>query len=52
MLRTFVLLAAMTAFVGVIGLMLGGEAGLIIALGLAFAMNFFLLLEFGQRRAA
>ncbi|MFA3919909.1 zinc metalloprotease HtpX [Ruegeria hyattellae] len=39
--RTFVLMAAMTAFVGFIGLMLGGEAGLIIALGVAFAMNFF-----------
>ncbi|WP_298938286.1 zinc metalloprotease HtpX [uncultured Ruegeria sp.] len=41
MVRTFVLMAVMTAFVGVIGLMLGGEAGLVIALGLAFAMNFF-----------
>ena len=41
MARTFVLMAAMTAFVGVIGLMLGGEAGLVIALGVAFAMNFF-----------
>jgi len=39
MLRTFVLMAAMTAFVGVVGLMLGGEAGLLIALGLAAAMN-------------
>lgn len=41
MLRTFVLMAAMTGFVGVIGLLLGGEAGLIIALALAFGMNFF-----------
>jgi len=41
MVRTFVLMAVMTAFVGVIGLMLGGEVGLVIALGLAFAMNFF-----------
>lgn len=31
----------MTAFVGIIGLMLGGEAGLIIALLIAFAMNFY-----------
>ena len=41
MVRTFVLMAAMTAFVGVIGLMLGGEMGLIIALIVAFGMNFF-----------
>ncbi len=41
MVRTFVLMAVMTAFVGVIGLMLGGEVGLVIALCLAFAMNFF-----------
>ncbi|WP_299849495.1 zinc metalloprotease HtpX [uncultured Roseovarius sp.] len=40
MARTFVLMAAMTAFVSMIGLMLGGEAGLIIALVIAFAMNF------------
>ncbi len=41
MARTFTLMAAMTALVGVIGLMLGGEAGLIIALIIAFGMNFF-----------
>ncbi|MEX0349362.1 MAG: zinc metalloprotease HtpX [Paracoccaceae bacterium] len=41
MVRTFVLMAAMTAFVGVIGLLLGGETGLIIALVIAFAMNFY-----------
>ncbi|MGZ2260000.1 zinc metalloprotease HtpX [Roseobacter sp. A03A-229] len=41
MVRTFILMAAMTAFVGVIGLMLGGEVGLIIALLIAFGMNFF-----------
>ena len=41
MVRTFILMAAMTAFVGVVGLMLGGEAGLIIALIIAFGMNFF-----------
>lgn len=41
MVRTFVLMAAMTAFVGFIGLLLGGEVGLIIALVIAFAMNFF-----------
>lgn len=41
MVRTFVLMAAMTALVGVFGLMLGGETGLIIALVFAFGMNFF-----------
>ncbi len=41
MVRTFVLMAAMTAFVGFIGLLLGGETGLIFALVIAFAMNFF-----------
>jgi heat shock protein HtpX len=41
MVRTFILMAAMTAFVGVIGLMLGGETGLVLALLLAFGMNFF-----------
>jgi len=41
MVRTFILMAAMTAFVGVVGLMLGGEAGFIIALIIAFGMNFF-----------
>ncbi len=41
MVRTFVLMAAMTAlFVG-IGFLLGGRAGLLIAFVLAFAMNFF-----------
>ncbi|MEO1025078.1 MAG: zinc metalloprotease HtpX [Pseudomonadota bacterium] len=41
MMRTYILMAAMTAFVGVIGLMLGGEAGLMIALLIAFGMNFY-----------
>ena len=41
MARTFILMAAMTALVGVVGLMLGGESGLIIALLFAFGMNFF-----------
>lgn len=41
MARTFILMAAMTAFVGFIGLMLGGETGLLIALIIAFGMNFF-----------
>lgn len=41
MVRTFILMTAMTAFVGVIGLMLGGEAGLVIALLIACGMNFF-----------
>ena len=41
MARTALLMAAMTAlFVGV-GLMLGGEAGMIIALVIAIGMNFF-----------
>ena len=39
--RTAILLAAMTALFGVVGLMLGGEAGLIIALVLAAGMNLF-----------
>ena len=41
MARTFILMAAMTAFVGFIGLMLGGEAGLLIALVIAGGMNFY-----------
>ena len=40
MMRTFMLMAALTAFAGVVGLMLGGEAGLVIALVVAFGMNF------------
>ena len=39
--RTFVLLAAMTALFGGIGFMIGGQGGMIIALGLAGAMNLF-----------
>ncbi|MCU4652971.1 zinc metalloprotease HtpX [Roseibacterium sp. SDUM158016] len=41
MVRTFVLMAAMTALVGVFGLFLGGETGLAVALVFAFGMNFF-----------
>ena len=41
MARTFILMAAMTAFVGFVGLYLGGEAGLLIALAIAAAMNFY-----------
>lgn len=41
MARTFLLMAALTGFVGVIGLLLGGEAGLLIALVLAAGMNFY-----------
>lgn len=41
MVRTFILMAVMTAFVGVIGLFLGGELGLVIALFVAFGMNFY-----------
>ncbi len=40
MVRTFLLMAALTGFVGAFGLMLGGEAGLVIALVVAFGMNF------------
>jgi heat shock protein HtpX len=39
--RTAILLAAMTALFGVIGLMIGGESGLIIALLIAGGMNIF-----------
>ena len=40
-LRTGLLLAAMTAIFGFAGLMIGGESGMIIALGIAVAMNVF-----------
>ncbi|MBO6604489.1 MULTISPECIES: zinc metalloprotease HtpX [Paracoccaceae] len=40
-LRTAMLLAAMTALFGGVGLMLGGQTGLIVALMLAAAMNLF-----------
>ncbi len=39
--KTYLLLAGLTALFGVIGLMLGGPAGMLIALGLAVAMNVF-----------
>ena len=39
--RTFILIAAMTALFGGVGFMLGGEGGMLIALGLAAAMNVF-----------
>ncbi len=39
--RTALLLAAMTALFGVIGLLLGGTQGMLIALGVAVAMNLF-----------
>ena len=41
MMRTFMLMAAMTALVGVVGLLIGGETGLILALVLAAGMNLF-----------
>ena len=41
MMRTFALMAAMTALVGGVGLLLGGQTGLFIALGIAAAMNLF-----------
>ncbi|KPQ16768.1 MAG: heat shock protein HtpX [Rhodobacteraceae bacterium HLUCCO18] len=40
-LRTAMLMAAMTALVGVFGLLLGGETGLVIALLIAAGMNLF-----------
>ncbi|CAL4866010.1 Protease HtpX [Asticcacaulis sp. MM231] len=39
--KTYLLLAALTALFGVIGLMLGGPTGMLIALALAVAMNLF-----------
>jgi heat shock protein HtpX len=39
--RTFMLLAAMTALFGAVGYLVGGPAGMVIALGLAAAMNAF-----------
>lgn len=39
--RTAMLLAAMTALFGVIGLLLGGSTGMLLALGVAAAMNLF-----------
>ncbi len=41
MVRTFILMAAMTALVGVVGLLIGGETGLVLALVLAAGMNLF-----------
>lgn len=38
-LKTFILLAGLTALFGWIGMMLGGQQGMIIALGFAAAMN-------------
>lgn len=39
--KTFMLLAALTALFGGIGLLIGGFTGMLIALGVAVAMNFF-----------
>jgi heat shock protein HtpX len=39
--KTWMLLAGLTALFGVIGMMLGGPTGMLIALGLAMAMNLF-----------
>ena len=39
--RTFLLLAAMTALFGGIGFLLGGQSGMLIAFGVAVAMNVF-----------
>lgn len=38
--KTFILLAALTALLLIIGKLLGGQLGLLIALGMAFFMNF------------
>ncbi|ADM08945.1 heat shock protein HtpX [Parvularcula bermudensis HTCC2503] len=40
-LRTFMLIAAITALFGLIGLLIGGPKGMVIALGFAAVMNFF-----------
>src|SRR5262245_56679408 len=39
--RTFLLMAAITALFLAIGLMIGGEGGMLVALGIAGAMNLF-----------
>lgn len=41
MIKTFMLMAAMTALVGAVGMLIGGQNGLIIALCVALAMNAF-----------
>ena len=41
LMRTFILLAALTAIFAVSGLLIAGETGLIVALGAAVCMNFF-----------
>ena len=43
--KTYLLLAALTALFGVIGLMLGGPTGMLIALALAVEMNLFAFLN-------
>src|SRR3546814_9157382 len=40
-LKAVLLLAAMTALFGAVGFLIGGEAGMLIALGVAAAMNLF-----------
>ncbi|MEE4210434.1 MAG: hypothetical protein V2I43_14365, partial [Parvularcula sp.] len=39
--RTFLLMAAMTALFGVVGMLIGGRGGLLLALGFAAASNLF-----------
>jgi len=41
MMRTFLLIAGLTALFGLVGLAIGGEQGMIIALGVACVMNLF-----------
>jgi len=41
MLRTFLLLAALTGLFGLLGFAIAGQAGMVIALGIAAAMNLF-----------
>ena len=48
----YILMAAMTAFVGVVGLMLGGEAGLLIALIAAPLQVPLLIFAAGAARSA
>ncbi|MDX1949603.1 MAG: zinc metalloprotease HtpX [Rickettsiales bacterium] len=39
--KTFILIAGLTAFMGFVGALIGGQSGMIIAIFIAFLMNFF-----------